>query len=59
MTTNVSSAPSELAGWARGVGLELAATAGLHYDPFRDRCTLNEDVSVNYIAHFAPAGLAA
>ncbi len=51
--------PSELASWARGAGLELAATAGLHYDPFRDRCTLNDDISVNYIAHFVPAGYAA
>ena len=50
--------PSELANWARSAGLELAATAGLHYDPFRDRCSLNADVSVNYIAHLVPAGSA-
>jgi 2-polyprenyl-6-hydroxyphenyl methylase/3-demethylubiquinone-9 3-methyltransferase len=43
--------PAELAGWARGANLALAHTAGLHYDPFGDRCSLNEDVSVNYIAH--------
>jgi 2-polyprenyl-6-hydroxyphenyl methylase / 3-demethylubiquinone-9 3-methyltransferase len=48
--------PSELAAWARGANLELAATAGLHYDPLRDRCTLNDDVSVNYIAHLVPHG---
>jgi 2-polyprenyl-6-hydroxyphenyl methylase / 3-demethylubiquinone-9 3-methyltransferase len=48
--------PSELAGWGRQAGLQLLATAGLHYDPFRDRCSLNTDVSVNYIAHLAPAG---
>jgi 2-polyprenyl-6-hydroxyphenyl methylase/3-demethylubiquinone-9 3-methyltransferase len=48
--------PSELAAWARSANLELAATAGLHYDPFRDRCTLDEDVSVNYIAHLIPGG---
>ena len=48
--------PSELAAWARGANLAMAATAGLHYDPFRDRCTLNDDVSVNYIAHLVPAG---
>jgi 2-polyprenyl-6-hydroxyphenyl methylase/3-demethylubiquinone-9 3-methyltransferase len=47
--------PSELAGWARAAQLSLAHTAGLHYDPFRDRCTLNDDVSVNYIAHLVPA----
>ncbi len=50
--------PSELAGWARGAGLSLVHTAGLHYDPFRDRCTLNEDVSVNYIAHLARGSIA-
>jgi 2-polyprenyl-6-hydroxyphenyl methylase/3-demethylubiquinone-9 3-methyltransferase len=46
--------PAELAGWARRAHLSLAHTAGLHYDPFRDRCELNSDVSVNYIAHLAP-----
>jgi len=48
--------PSELAAWGRAAGLELMATAGLHYDPFRDRCTLDDDVSVNYIAHLAADG---
>lgn len=47
--------PAELAGWARRAHLSLQHTAGLHYDPFRDRCELNNDVSVNYIAHLAPA----
>ena len=47
--------PAELAGWARRAHLSLVHTAGLHYDPFRDRCELNSDVSVNYIAHLAPA----
>lgn len=47
--------PAELAAWARAAQLELRHTAGLHYDPFRDRCELNGDVSVNYIAHLAPA----
>src|SRR5262245_40585055 len=51
--------PSELAAWARGAELQLAATAGMHYDPFRERCTLNDDVAVNYIAHLVPAGSAA
>lgn len=46
--------PSELAGWARAAGLALVHTAGLHYDPFRDRCTLNDDVAVNYLAHLVP-----
>lgn len=48
--------PSELAGWARGAGLALRHTAGLHYDPFGDRCRLSDDVSVNYIAHLVPTG---
>lgn len=48
--------PSELAGWARGAGLVLQHTAGLHYDPFADRCRLDDDVSVNYIAQLAPTG---
>jgi 2-polyprenyl-6-hydroxyphenyl methylase/3-demethylubiquinone-9 3-methyltransferase len=48
--------PAELAGWARRAHLALVHTAGLHYDPFRDRCELNSDVSVNYIAHLAPEG---
>jgi 2-polyprenyl-6-hydroxyphenyl methylase/3-demethylubiquinone-9 3-methyltransferase len=47
--------PSELAGWGRAAGLALVHTAGLHYDPFRDRCSLNQDVAVNYLAHLVPA----
>jgi 2-polyprenyl-6-hydroxyphenyl methylase/3-demethylubiquinone-9 3-methyltransferase len=48
--------PAELASWARGAQLALAHTAGLHYDPFGDRCSLTSDVSVNYVAHLVPAG---
>ncbi len=51
--------PSELAAWARAAGLELVHTAGLHYDPVRDRCKLSDDVKVNYLAHLLPAGPAA
>lgn len=47
--------PAELAAWGRTANLALADTAGLHYDPFGDRCSLNRDVSVNYIAHLVPA----
>lgn len=47
--------PAELAAWGRDAQLALRHTAGLHYDPLRDRCALNTDVSVNYIAHLAPA----
>ena len=51
--------PAELATWARAAGLGLKHTAGLHYEPFQDRCRLTDDVTVNYIAHFAAAGPAA
>lgn len=48
--------PSELAAWGRAAGLALVHTAGLHYDPFRDRCELNDDVAVNYLAHLVHGG---
>jgi 2-polyprenyl-6-hydroxyphenyl methylase / 3-demethylubiquinone-9 3-methyltransferase len=48
--------PSELASDARAAGLSLRHTAGLHYDPFGDRCRLTDDLSVNYIAHLTPTG---
>jgi 2-polyprenyl-6-hydroxyphenyl methylase / 3-demethylubiquinone-9 3-methyltransferase len=51
--------PAELAAWARGGGLELRDIAGLHYEPLGDRCRLTTDVSVNYIAQLAPAGVSA
>lgn len=47
--------PSELAAWGRVARLALVDTTGLHYDPFGDRCSLDQDVSVNYIAHLVPA----
>ena len=47
--------PSELAEWGRAADLMLMDTAGLDYDPFRDRCGLSADVSVNYLAHLVPA----
>ncbi|MGC4027784.1 MAG: bifunctional 2-polyprenyl-6-hydroxyphenol methylase/3-demethylubiquinol 3-O-methyltransferase UbiG [Steroidobacteraceae bacterium] len=48
--------PSELARWARAAGLDVQHLAGLDYDPFRDRCELTGDVSVNYLAHLTRAG---
>jgi 2-polyprenyl-6-hydroxyphenyl methylase/3-demethylubiquinone-9 3-methyltransferase len=48
--------PAELASWGRAAGLDLAALAGLHDDPFADRCRLTEDVSVNYVAQLRRAG---
>lgn len=47
--------PAELAAWGRIANLALRDTTGLHYDPFGDRCSLNRDVSVNYIAQLVPS----
>lgn len=41
--------PSELAAWCRRAGLEVGLVRGLHYDPFRQRAWLNDDVGVNYL----------
>ncbi|HEY8507233.1 MAG TPA: bifunctional 2-polyprenyl-6-hydroxyphenol methylase/3-demethylubiquinol 3-O-methyltransferase UbiG [Steroidobacteraceae bacterium] len=43
--------PAELARWGRAAGLTLKDIAGLEFDPFGNRCSLTQDVSVNYIAH--------
>lgn len=44
--------PAELARWARAAGLELRAVAGLDFDPLSNHCSLTQDPSVNYLAHF-------
>ena len=41
--------PSELAGWCRGAGLELAATRGMQYNPITERYRMSTDTSVNYL----------
>jgi len=41
--------PSELAGWCRGAGLELAETRGMQYNPLSERYWLSGDTSVNYL----------
>ena len=41
--------PSELAGWCRSAGLELAATRGMQYNPLTERYWLSGDTSVNYL----------
>lgn len=46
--------PSELAAWARAQGLLLRDLRGIGYNPLRRRYSLVDDVSVNYLAHFAP-----
>jgi 2-polyprenyl-6-hydroxyphenyl methylase / 3-demethylubiquinone-9 3-methyltransferase len=42
--------PSELAGWCRSAGLELAQTRGMQYNPFTRRYWLSDDTDVNYLA---------
>jgi 2-polyprenyl-6-hydroxyphenyl methylase/3-demethylubiquinone-9 3-methyltransferase len=41
--------PSELAGWCRGAGLDLAEMRGLEYNPLSRRYRLSSDTSVNYL----------
>lgn len=43
--------PSELAGWARKAGLQVANMTGLHYNPVTDHYHLNNRVDVNYFMH--------
>lgn len=43
--------PSELAAWLREAGLELRDMCGISYNPLRDRFSLSDDVSVNYLVH--------
>jgi 2-polyprenyl-6-hydroxyphenyl methylase/3-demethylubiquinone-9 3-methyltransferase len=48
--------PAELARWARAAGLELREIAGLRFDPFTGGTSLDDDPSVNYLAHFVREG---
>jgi 2-polyprenyl-6-hydroxyphenyl methylase / 3-demethylubiquinone-9 3-methyltransferase len=41
--------PSELAGYCRGAGLELAHTRGMEYNPLTRRYWMSSDTSVNYL----------
>ena len=43
--------PSELAACLRKSRLEIVEMAGMQYDPFRRTCSLNSDLSTNYIVH--------
>ena len=43
--------PSELAASMRKSRLEILEMAGMQYDPFRRTCSLNSDLSTNYIVH--------
>ncbi len=44
--------PSELTQWARQAGLYSVDLQGLRYEPFSRRCSLTDDVRVNYLAAF-------
>ena len=44
--------PSEVAAWARHVGLELVELVGMTYNPLMRRYRLESDVSVNYLMAF-------
>lgn len=50
--------PSELEAWARAAGLALRDLSGIHLDPWQGTCRLDDDVRVNYLAHFQAPGLA-
>jgi 2-polyprenyl-6-hydroxyphenyl methylase / 3-demethylubiquinone-9 3-methyltransferase len=41
--------PSELAGYCRGAGLQLAQTRGMQYNPLTQRYWMSADTSVNYL----------
>ena len=43
--------PAELARAARQAGLVVCDVAGMSYNPFSRRCSLNKDTSVNYLLH--------
>lgn len=47
--------PAEVARFARAAGLDVIDIAGLHYDPVREQCALNQDPSVNYLMHLRRA----
>lgn len=40
--------PSELGGWARAAGLDLADVTGMHYNPLLDHFSMGGDCDVNY-----------
>ena len=44
--------PAELARLARGAGLRVTESAGMVFDPLRQRWSMGRDLSINYIAAF-------
>ena len=52
--------PSELERWARGAGLALERSTGMHFDPLGGRYRLGPGLDVNYLMHMSrPAAGAA
>ena len=45
--------PTDLARLARSAGLRMTDSAGMTFDPLRQRWTITRDLGVNYIAAFA------
>ncbi len=48
--------PSELDGWARAAGLQLAAISGIEYNPLTKRFSLGDSPDVNYLVHLVRPG---
>jgi len=44
--------PSELEAWARGAGLQLRHSTGMHYNPVTGEYRLGPGLEVNYLMHF-------
>ena len=44
--------PSEIDAWARRCGLSVASMIGMTYNPLTKKYKLEDDVSVNFIAHY-------
>ncbi len=44
--------PSELESWARGAGLELRESIGMHYNPLTQEYSLGPNIDVNYLMHY-------
>jgi len=43
--------PSELARWAKSVGLDVGEVIGMSYNPFAQSYSLGRDTDVNYLVH--------
>jgi len=43
--------PAELATWMRAAALQVHDFSGMHYNPVSKNFTLNDDITINYLAH--------